>query len=340
MLNTISRVLIAAVMATGILACGGGGGGSSTPSTPTPSPPPAAELPITAANATGITSDVFASVNLLYDLLHIANADLPLAAQADKMGLSVAPGKPLAGPGRSFRSPQDTPSLQSTFVDTGACDTGSFVYSWDDADGDLEMSSGDSYEVTFDDCYVAQWAETLTGSTYITGTLVSGDVINAIPPWSFAANYAFDDLVCTWDQGSMAVSGNFSMFNSCSDGLKAYLEFSSAHLTVVVDGAIDTFSNFRVVEKMDLVNGSFSIHQTGTLTRDLRNGTVSFTTPEDMAFLAGDGYPSSGELLITHGASSIRAIVVDNSSVQLAIDADGDGIAETTLSVLWTELIP
>jgi hypothetical protein len=76
------------------------------------------------------------------------------------------------------------------------------------------------------------------------------------------------------------------------------------------------------------------------LTRDQRNGTVSFTTPVSMSFLSGDVYPSTGELLITHAASSIRAIVIDNISVQLAIDADGDDIAEMTLTVPWTELAP
>jgi hypothetical protein len=68
-------------------------------------------------------------------------------------------------------------------------------------------------------------------------------------------------------------------------------------------------------------------------------GYVTLTTPTTLHTVAGDLYPSSGSLLSTDTANR-RALVttINASSYQLQIDADANGVYETTTTGTWSSL--
>jgi hypothetical protein len=67
-------------------------------------------------------------------------------------------------------------------------------------------------------------------------------------------------------------------------------------------------------------------------------GYVTLTTPY-LHIMAGDLYPSSGSLLLTDTANRRALIsVIDDTTYRLQIDADADGVYETTTQGLWSSL--
>lgn len=311
--------------------------GSSSSGGTTFVPPPAAtgELPITANNAVDITADVIEAISSLFDLLQVTDVtNLPLSdlpfSQADLGVTSDLPFAAIAGP--VFGEQQ-----RSVIVDASSCDAGSYTNTWDDADDDREVSTGDTLDIAFADCVFADMGVTLGGSTFVTGIDITGDIMSGIPPWSLGANFAFVDLVGIDSESTVTVNGNFDIAAATADGLMLDLEISGARLSAMEGGLTDTLSNFRVTEQFDLVAQMIAIDAAGTLTSDRLNGTISFSTPTRLIVI-GDDNPSSGQITITHSSSGIVATVLDNISVQLAIDTDGDGTAETTIVVTWLDL--
>ena len=52
-----------------------------------------------------------------------------------------------------------------------------------------------------------------------------------------------------------------------------------------------------------------------------------------------DDFPWSGEFLVVGaGGSSVRLVALNATNVRLDIDADGNGSAERSIDLLWSEL--
>jgi len=69
--------------------------------------------------------------------------------------------------------------------------------------------------------------------------------------------------------------------------------------------------------------------------------TVSFATTASNPFKGreDDDYPYAGEQVSTGACnSSVKLTVLDNQNVQIAVDADGDGVYEATNNMTWSDL--
>ena len=51
-----------------------------------------------------------------------------------------------------------------------------------------------------------------------------------------------------------------------------------------------------------------------------------------------NGYPQTGELLVTGASSSARLIALDAVNVRVEIDSDGDGTVDDVIDTTWAEL--
>jgi hypothetical protein len=299
-----------------------------------------AQLPITPANAADITADVLEGISSVFDLLDVADLfGLPFPVlQAAKSGLGVAGDSPFAAPGDRGASHKDGITLNSIVVETIACDAGTATSTWDDADDNLEISTGDTLAVSFASCFFGDLGVTLTGDASIINIEITGDVANAIPPWNLGATFLFIDLTGIEGSETVVIDGGFDLAYSASDALTITGALSGTSLAVMSNGTAETLNDFSLTEVLDLNTQTVTADASGRLTSTELNGTIEFETLASFVVIADDN-PSAGELFISDGSSSVLVTVLDNINVQLEVDEDGDGTAETTFVVPWDDLV-
>jgi len=84
---------------------------------------------------------------------------------------------------------------------------------------------------------------------------------------------------------------------------------------------------------------NFTTEATGRVSSTQFAGVVSYATP--VAFQAtGDGFPYEGEMLVfgTNNAS-IRITAIDEVSVMIVADFNGDGVSDATIETTWAALV-
>jgi len=308
-------MLIASMALVLLTSCGGSGGGG------TPPPPPpvnTAALPITADNAQDITVDVLEAITSTIDLVDIV----------DFIGLPAIGG---TNSGLAELLPADI------FTEIVPCDTGEATVTWNDVDNNLMISTGDTFDVLFNMCFFADTGETLDGATSLTNMVVTGDPFNQIAPWGLAITFGFDNLSGTDSAGTAIIDGGLDLDLSSDDNVVVNLSIATASLTAQQSGISATLTDYVLTQTVDLNALTQVISTNGTLTSTLLEGNVTFETLQDFMVI-GDDNPSTGQLLISDGSSSVLVTVLDNINVQLDIDFDLDGTIDQTIMVTWTEL--
>ena len=279
-------------------------------------------LPITDGNAQEITVAVLEAVTSPVEVFDIL----------DIIGLPVIASAP--------------PVLaQSTVVmdvstNVIACDTGEASVTWDDADNNLVISTGDTFDVVFADCLLAETETTLNGSMSLTNLVVTGDPFSQIAPWGLALTIGFNGLGVFHSAGFAAFNGDLDLDLNSEDNVTVDLSIATASLSlsVTVSMFLDkTLSDYVLTETLDLNALTQVVNASGNFASESLEGAVTFETTQDFVIMADDN-PSAGQLLISDSSSSVLVTVLDNISVQLDVDIDLDGTIDRTIVVTWTEL--
>jgi len=325
-MKLFSKVFCIASCAIFVAACGGGGGGGSsapdavtpTPPPTPPPPPPTGALPITASNAQDITAAVLGAMTSAVQIID----------SVDLVGLP-----PISGtkPGLA------KPLVRDIFTEILTCDTGEVTGTWNDADNNLLISTGDTFDFVIDMCFFVDSGTTLDGATSLTNMVVTGDPFNQIAPWGLAITFGFDNLSGTDIAGTTTIDGALDLDMSSDDNVVVNLSIVSASLRAQQSGISVTLSDYVLSETIDLNTLTLVISANGTLSSSLLEGNITYETLQDFMVI-GDDNPSAGQLLISDGSSSVLATVLDNISVQLEIDLDLDGIIDDMIVVTWAEL--
>ncbi len=310
-------VLIVSMGLLLLSSCGGSGGGGVT-SAPAPPPTNDAALPITAANAKDITETVLEAITSSVEIIDIV----------DVVGL------PPVGGTNSGLSKVASDKIYNDIV---ACDTGQATVTWDDADNNFAISTGDTFDVLFEMCFFADTDTTLDGATSLTDLIVTGDPLNQIAPWRLAMTFGFNDLSGTDSDGTAILNGDLDTDMSSDDNLIINLSVATDSLTAELSGITETLSDYGLTQTLNLNASTQVISANGTLTSTLLDGSVTFETLEDF-MVVGDENPFTGKMLISDDSSSVLLTVLDNISVQLDIDLDLDGTIDETIVLTWDEL--
>jgi hypothetical protein len=302
------------VLSITLAACGGSGGGSSTP----PPTVNTAALPITGANAQDVTESVLEAVTSSMDLIDFTDVV----------------GMPVIG---SMGQGNSKPAFGDVVTQVTSCDTGEMTTTWNDADNNLQVSTGDTFDTQFAMCFLQEPGITLDGVATIDNLVVTGDPANQIVPWSLAATFGYIDLSVTDAVDAVIINGDLDLAISSDDGIVINGSMGSALLTVELNGISESLSDFLMVQLIDQNALTQAISADGIYTSDILEGSVTFETLEDFVVM-GDDNPSSGQLLISDSRSSVLVTVLDNLNVQLDIDLDLDGTIDQTIMVAWAEL--
>lgn len=315
MLTHKFSMLIVGVVLLLLSSCGGSGGGGVVV---TPPPVNSATLPITAANAQDITANVLGAITSTIDIIEIV----------DLIGVPAVGGT-TPGPANL--------AVSDIFEEVVPCDTGEATITWNDADNDLVISTGDTFDIVFALCFSADSDTTLDGGTSLSNLVVVGDPFNQIAPWQLATTIGLDNLSGTDSTGTAILDGDLNLDLSSDNNVVVNLAIGTDSLTVQQSGITETLSDYVLTQTLDLNTFTQLISTNGTLTSTLLEGSVTFETLQDF-MLIGDDNPSAGQLLISDNSSSVLVTVVDNINVQLDVDFDLDGMIDQTIVVSWTEL--
>jgi len=310
-------MLIVAVVLLLLVSCGGSGG-DGIAVTPQQPPPSSAALPITGDNAQDITATVLEAITSTVEIIDIV----------DVIGLPPI-GASIPGLAKF--------AISDIFTQIVACDTGDATATWNDADNNLMISTGDTFDIVFAMCFSADTGTTLDGPTSLTNIVVTGDPFNQIAPWGLAMTFGFDNFSAMDSAGTAILDGDLALDMSSDDNVVISLSIATTSLTAQQSGISDTLTDYVLTEALDLNALTQLISTSGVLTSTLLEGSVTFETLEDFVVI-GDDNPSAGQLLISDDTSSVLVTVVDNISVQLEIDFERDGTIDQTIVVTWAEL--
>jgi len=285
----------------------------------------ATTLPITDGNAQHITSTVLEAVTSTVEFIDILDiVGLPVMASATP-------------------APAQSAVVMGVSTNVIACDTGEASVTWDDADNNLVISTGDTFDVVFADCFVADIETQFNGPVSLTNLVVTGDPFNQIAPWSLVLTIDFDALFVFDSAHFAGITGDLDLDLSSEDNVVVDLSIATASLSATLpiifssEAETETLSDYVLDETLDL-NALMQVASTsGTFASTLLEGTVTFETLQDFVIMLDDN-PSAGQLFISDNSSSVLVTVLDNINVQLDIDVDLDGMIDRTIVVTWAEL--
>jgi hypothetical protein len=281
-----------------------------------------AGLPITDGNAQEITLAVLEAVTSTVEVIDILDIiGLPIVASAPPVLAQSA-------------------VIMDVSTNVIACDTGEASITWDDADNNLVISTGDTFDVVFADCFLAETETTLNGSISLANLVVTGDPFNEIAPWGLALTIGFDGLGVFHSAGFGAFNGDLDLDLNSEDNVTVDLSIAIASLSLSVTVSMfpdKILSDYVLTETLDLNALMQVVNASGNFASESLEGAVTFETLENFVIMADDN-PSAGQLLISDVSSSVLVTVLDNINVQLDIDIDLDGTIDQTIVVTWAEL--
>ncbi|MBI5258762.1 MAG: hypothetical protein HY855_19815 [Burkholderiales bacterium] len=320
-----------------LAACGGGG--SSTGDTPGGQGGP---LSLNATNYTLAVQEALASASFVSDTGSLAvAADAQPSAQgawfAQVLGqLRKAPGwlanMPVLVTGATQSVTQRCPGGGTLAIESN------------DANGNRIVDAGDSASITATACTID--GETISGRMAMTFTSVTGDPSTS-SVFSLAATVSLTDFSARDSSGATTGNGSMSV-NMASTGLNA------ATVTVVATSLsirasygstqyTRSMTNFTVREVLTPVGSGYRSALTidGSLSSSaLGSSSITVSTVNPIVQTSTQVAPASGQVLISGAnGSKVRATVVAGGSVQIELDADGNGSYESSTTKLWRDLV-
>ncbi|MGB5408601.1 MAG: hypothetical protein WBN08_14375 [Thiogranum sp.] len=314
-------------------ACGGGGGGGGSDSVTTSSAP----VTISATNAEEVAAASYKTTAGLEGGGSGATGFLTGAVTQtaspgiDLVDILISQVKTIP----QLASANPATSLTGVVVsETIACtNSGSMTITFDDADNDQQLSTGDSMSFAANDC--TEPGMIMNGSVSMNNVSVSGDPQSA--PHSLQLSIQANNFIVTEGVESIALNGGMTMAESTSDGLLFTHSITGSSIQVTEGGVAAGLSNFSIEATEDTL--TYTLDLNATVSSPEIGGSVTIVT--DTVFQADSlaAYPSSGQATIT-GANNSRVtlIAMGADNVRLEIDEDGNGTAETFVDTTWGAL--
>jgi hypothetical protein len=323
---------LVALVFFGLAACGGGGGN------PAPAPAPqAARVALTSANYETATIEAAASG---FSLANNASLNSLLIG----VGASAAPRWTALGMQQFNKLPElfrlnSNHLVGASLVQTVACSQGgSATLTLSDNNGNGIADAGDRATFVFSNCIES--AGTITGTLTLAVNTQSG----AIGSYPFtvdvtmtfqALRVAVGTVVATAD-GNIRVASSRTGFQLGTDSI------SSTSFAVAATVAGTTYSRSISDYIAAVTYGASATSSTlqGVIgSSALGNANVSIKTTRPFLQFYTDPYPYDGVLVVS-GANNGTATLttLNNTQVSIALDANGDGTPEFTVTKLWSAI--
>ena len=335
---TISTLVAASTLAL-LSACGGSGddGSGAQPVGPE-------GLSITTANETAVTRATVVAGLSVSDIESETNVGgsgvQPTSLTARTHSLATVLHRALAAgvrPRMGIASASVHPAAVSN--DTEPCGvSGSITATFNDKDNDQQLSAGDVLTVAFNQCRdtatsVYNGTAVVTLATVPTADQITGSV-------AFQGLSSVEGGLTSTVNGSLTLSeidsdtGSNTTLTAGGDGLAITLASASYNDSVTLQtGMVVTINQVFAANRTSL---TFN----GILSAQSFTGGATLTTVTPIVQLDADAFPSSGVIKAQGLHGTLLITVMNATTVQLQLDADGDGSYENTTTTPWTSLVP
>lgn len=309
---------------------------------------PKTPAPITSASAPTIAATVIQMDDLVTGVgigsgQVVAAGLTPPPAQVSASRSFNLVGFTIARLQKIFAHPPATPAVaaQLISVNNQACDvSGTVSYRWNDQDNNNVLSVNDDITAAFAQC-VDVPGETLNGGFSITLHGLIGNPALPLTSWWLSATLNLDHLSMAQGTKTLTLTaGGLSFITSTRDGLLYTGSVSGAALAV--DGLptpVET-GNFNYQFTHDANTLAYTSQGNGDLVSTNMGGRVAFLTLVMFQGIGSD-FPTTGSMKINGAknanatANSIIVTATGNGNVTLAVDTNGDGMADDTINTTW-----
>jgi hypothetical protein len=324
--------LVLPALLGGLSACGGGGSASE------PAPQASPLVAMSPVNYQAVTqSTVSGALFLQSSGAALGN---PSGARA---GLLMQQGSQLGRKAlmSSVREMSVRPAAE--VQTTVACSQGgSLRVTLTDVNNNNQLDVGDS--ITLEALACKEAGETMSGRLSMAVTSTTG--VFGSTNFSVGLSMTMNAFGVASSAGSSVGDGTLNMSLSETPAGVVDISLSTARLSLAAtaggQSSTETLTDAHFSAHAEIVGTQ--VHTTlqvdGTLASTAFDGKqVRFSTPQPWLALGSDRYPSSGQLLIRGDAGSqVRLTILNNAQVKIELDANGDGVYETSVIKAWGEL--
>ncbi len=315
------RMTAIAVLAAGLIGCGGGGGSSGGgPAGLTQ--PPSTPVAVTATNAPQVSSTALAPAigggGVLSTVVGAETTAAPKPRALTRTLLAVA---------RDAKAWLSAPQSVVGVVQTVPCAVSGSI---------TEDFSGTSATITFNACSDVS-GETLSGSASVTGIVAASDGS------SFSATFSIDVTFTQTGAAPLRTVGGFSISETCNISTGDCNSTFTGTSLGAADGTETWFiTNFSITEAV--VGTNITITLNYTVSSSALNGSVTVITSTPLQMLTGAQHPYTGVVVATGtGNSKVRVTVIGSDptaagQVRIEVDANGDGTYEGNTLYSWSTL--
>ena len=324
----IGLALIAVIITTLVAACGGGGGGTT----------PASPAVIDSGNAQVMTREVLdaglgaGSFGVAVGGGGILSADGGSNALAQGIVHRRTVQAVPVGPASPTGQVQPTASFGPERVD---CLVSGFISLSGSVDSASTLLAGDRITADFNACDDADGA-VYDGRMRLDVTNFSGDLL--ANQFALGALVTLTGLAIAEGGSTTTGDGAFDLDLDLTVPLVSALTVSGDVLETRSGSDAWVLRDFAISVDEDSTGVSVltTYAGTGTLEGSGFDGAVDFATVVPLV-ATGANDPATGELLITGAnGATIRAMVLDSTSLTLAIDLNGDGVVDETQDMSWS----
>jgi hypothetical protein len=227
---------------------------------------------------------------------------------------------------------------------TPSSDTGDGKLEWaftDDNDND-ELDDDDTITLTWTDCEAANTV-TLDGKLTLTEYSATGANDLEVGNGSASFRASFDSLNITSSGETVSevgLDGNISYTLSSNNGVITTTVASTSLVIRAEDEELE-FISYNSTTTYTVATTAYSTQITAEIASTDISGAVEITTPTAISgqLNVSSGRPSAGSIKIEGENSSVTATIESASSIQVDVDLNGDGTADTSFDTTWTELL-
>jgi len=203
----------------------------------------------------------------------------------------------------------------------------------DDRDDDQRVSTGDG--MTIDFMAFGEAGLVLDGVVSVQDLVVQGDLVESLN-WIVRTRLDFIDLVVTSSSGPETLNGSLWCTREKRDTVFT-LELDADQVfdvdgNVLAAGTTLAYPEFRL-------DGTFAQFGAGAVESEAIGGVVLFEVKVPFMGFQVVPNPNVGELEVRGADGSMLTVrAVDFDNAEIAVDADGDGVAEQTIPIAWSAL--
>jgi hypothetical protein len=315
---------------TGLLvACGGGGGGSGDSTSIGASAP----MTVTSANATQVAgASIEASDSFTGNtegILGVIPAAVGSTPSTDINIIETVIEQIKRAP--QFSDFRVAPAAVQS--ESQNCDSGTLSLTFNDADNDLQLSTGDTVSMTASNCVFGD--VTMNGGISISNVIVDGDQLS--PPYSLQFSLQTSGFSVSAGGEMVSMNGGGTISESANDDITSTSSFSGNGIEITAGGDTLTLTDYQITETENQATNTYSRSINATISSSSLGGSVRVTT--DVALSGVIPFdPDTGQITCMGNNSSVTLTVIDSTSVQLEVDEDGDNIVDNTWVEAWTSL--